>query len=278
MNKLIKVLALSTTAAMMALSFAGCGGKSTTSSSAASSSSSAAAATTTKAAVDLKLITAGKLVMGTNAEFPPFEYMEGGSVVGIDASIMQEVAKRLGLTLEIQNLKFDSLSSALTGKTIDCIAAGFTIRPDRQETLDFTDSYYTAKQTIIINTNSSVKTKDDLKGKKIGAQSGTTGFDDAGNVTDKDKVIGYDSGALAVQALLSSQVDAVVIDDTPANEYKSQQGDKINLIENQFDPEDYGIAVNKGNTDLKNAINNALKDMKSDGSLQKIIDQFKTKF
>lgn len=275
MNKLMKTLAIGTAAAMMAMNFAGCGGKTTTS---ASSSASSAATTTTQAAANVKTITSGKLIMGTNAEFPPFEYMDGGSVVGIDASIMQEVAKRLGLTLEIQNMKFESLSSALKGKTIDCIAAGFTVTPDRQEEMDFTDSYYTAKQTIIVSSTSSIKTKDDLKGKKVGAQTGTTGESDAGDVIGKDKVVGYDSGALAVQALLSGQVDAVIIDDTPANEYKTQQGDKISLIENQFDPEEYGVAVCKGNTDLQKAINGALKDMKSDGTLQKIIDQFKNKF
>lgn len=273
MNKLMKTLAIGTAAAMMAMNFAGCGGKTTT-----STSSSASSTATTAKAADVSTITSGKLVMGTNAEFPPFEYMEGGSVVGIDASIMQEVAKRLGLTLEIQNMKFDSLPSALNGKTIDCIAAGFTINPDRQESMDFTDSYYTAKQTIIVNSSSSVKTKDDLAGKKVGVQTGTTGESDADDVVGKDKVSGYDSGALAVQALLSGQVDAVIIDDTPASEYKNQQGDKISLIENQFDPEDYGIAVCKGNTSLQKAINGALADMKSDGTLQQIIDQFKTKF
>lgn len=276
MNKFIKVLALSTAATVMAMGFAGCGGKQTESSSTVASTTSAAS--TTKVAANLKLVSDGKLTMGTNAEFPPFEYMEGGNVAGIDASIMQEVAKRLGLTLEIQNMEFDSLPSALNGKTIDCIAAGFSITPDRQASMNFSDTYYTAKQTIIVNSSSTVKTKADLKGKKVGVQTGTTGESDADDVAGKDKVVGYQSGALAVQALLSGQVDAVVIDDTPANEYKTQQGDKLNLIENQFDSEDYAIAVCKGNTDLQNAINSSLKDMKSDGTLQKIIDQFKNKF
>lgn len=253
MKKVLKVLALSAAVVMMALSFAACGGN---------------------AGSKYKLITNGTLVMGTNAQFPPFEYQEGGQVVGVDASIMAAVAQKLGLKLTIKDMDFDSLPSALSGKTIDVIAAGYTVKPDREATMDFTDSYYTAQQTVIVKTGSAIKSKADLKGKKIGVQTGTTGDFDAQDITDKTKVVGYNNGSLAVQALISGSVDAVIIDNNPAKEYKNQHDADITLIENQFDPEQYAIAVSKGNTALQTAINNALKEMKSDGSLQKILDQF----
>ena len=212
--------------------------------------------------------------MGTNAEFPPFEFQEGGKVVGVDASIMEAVAEKLGLELEIKDMIFDSLPQALSGKTIDVIAAGYTISSDREASMDFTDTYYTAMQSIIVKSGSSITDKDGLKDKKIGVQSGTTGNICAKDLTDPANIIGYDNGSLAVEALLSGNVDAVIIDNNPAKEYKAQKGDKVTLIENLFDAEEYAMAVNKGNKSLQDAINTALKEMKADGTFQAIIDKY----
>ena len=164
MKKVTKVLAVLCALAML-LVVAGCSrdedGDNTSKNSSKSESQGADKA-------DYNLITDGKLIMGTNAEFPPFEYFEGEEVVGVDASLMKEVAKRLGLTLEIKNMEFDSLGAALDGNQIDLIAAGLTVDATRLETMDFTEGYYDASQTIIVKADSAIKTKDDLKGKKIG--------------------------------------------------------------------------------------------------------------
>ena len=211
--------------------------------------------------------------MGTNAEFPPFEYFEGEEVVGVDASLMKEVAKRLGLTLEIKNMEFDSLGAALDGNQIDLIAAGLTVDATRLETMDFTEGYYDASQTIIVKADSAIKTKDDLKGKKIGVQQGTTGEKEA-KALSPDGVSSLANGALAVEALLSDKVDAVIIDNNPAIAYKTQHGDAITLIEGQFDAEEYAVAVKKGNKALLEAVDKALAEMKADGTFDKLVGQF----
>ncbi|MBS5481459.1 MAG: transporter substrate-binding domain-containing protein [Clostridiales bacterium] len=219
------------------------------------------------------LVTKGVLTMGTNAEFPPFEYLEGETVVGLDAALMEEVAERLDLTLEIKNMEFNSLDSALNSGKIDLIAAGLTVDATRLETMDFTEGYYTAQQTIIVKADSEIKTKDDLKGKKIGVQQGTTGENEA-KALSPDGVSSLANGALAVEALLSDKVDAVIIDNNPAIAYKTQHGDAITLIEGQFEDEEYAVAVKKGNKALLEAVDKALADMKEDGTFDKLVGQF----
>ncbi len=267
MNKFLKALALGTAASLMALSLAACGGK-------PASSGTSSSKDETSTAAKLDLVKDGVLIMGTNAEFPPFEYQEGGAVVGVDAELMEAIAKKLGLTLEIKDMTFESLPEALSGKTIDLIAAGFTIDATREQTMDFTDTYYTALQTVIVKSDSGYTSKDDLTDKKIGVQTGTTGSFCAEELTAKENVIGYANGSLAVDALLTGNVDAVIIDNNPAKEYKTQHGDDVTLIENQFDEEEYAIAVKKGNKDLLEAVNNALKELKADGTFQTIVDKY----
>jgi len=247
MKTLVKLLAV-LLVAVMTLGLASCGGK------------------------NYQLVSEGKLIMGTNAEFPPFEYMEGGKVVGFDPAMMEKIAEKLGLTLEIKNMDFDSLPEALSSGQIDVIAAGFTVSPEREEQMLFADSYYTAKQTIIVKADSDIASKDDLKDKKIGVQSGTTGQLEAEELTEQ--VVPFNNGAMAVEALLSGQVDAVIIDNNPANEYYNQHSDTLKLIENQFADEDYAVAVKKGNTALRDAINKAIKELKEDGTLDSIKKQY----
>ncbi len=255
MKKYVKILAMLMALTMMAFCFAACGG-------------------TGKQPADLGLKTEGVLVMGTNAAFPPFEYEEGGEVVGLDADMMAEVAKRLDLTLEIKNLEFDSLPEALTANEIDCIAAGLTVNPEREETMAFTEGYYLASQTVIVKADSAIADANGLKDKKIGCQSGTTGQWTAEEYTDVANVIGYANGALAVEALLNGQVDAVIIDNNPAKEYGTQYDGQVKLLEGQFEDETYAVAVKKDNTALRDAINNAIAEMKADGTFNKIVEQY----
>ncbi|MCI8553420.1 MAG: basic amino acid ABC transporter substrate-binding protein [Clostridiales bacterium] len=266
MKKLRKALAVFTAASLIAVMATACGSNNDKMNPGSSSGGS-----------NYNLVSDGKLIMGTNAEFPPFEYKEGSSVVGVDAGVLDLVAKKLGLTLEIKDMTFESLPEALAGRNIDLIAAGFTIKPEREETMDFTDTYYTARQTILLKSDSAYTSAEEMKGKnlKIGVQTGTTGMNDAApTLTGEDNIVGFNNGALAVEALLSGRVDAVIIDNNPANEYKDQHGDELKLLENQFEEEQYAIAVRKGNKELLDAVNQALRDIKADGSFQKVVDQY----
>ncbi|MGI6264760.1 MAG: basic amino acid ABC transporter substrate-binding protein [Acutalibacteraceae bacterium] len=220
---------------------------------------------------EYQLVTAGTLTVGTNAQFPPFEFLNGTQPDGVDMALMKAVAAKLGLELKISDMEFDSLDSALSGGKIDIIAAGFTIRPDRMEKMDFTDTYYKAEQTIIVQSGSGITSKEGISGKKIGAQSGTTGFFAAEELTDSANIKGYTNGATAVADLLNGNLDAVIIDDNPAKAYKQQHGAAVTLITGQFDPEEYAFAVKKGNTALKDAVNKTLAEMKADGSFDEII-------
>ncbi len=269
MNKFLKFIALGTAASLMALSFAACSGGETTSLNPGGSSDGAYDGPT------LDLVTDGTLTMGTNAYFPPFEYYEGGEIVGVDAALMQAIAEKLGLELEIVDMEFDSLSEALTGGSIDVIAAGFTRDPKREEQMDFTNDYFTAKQTILVRSDSGYTSKEDLEDKKIGGQTSTTGLSTcAMELTAEENIIGYGNGSLAVEALLGGEVDAVIIDNNPAQEYYTQHSDELTLIEDQFAEEQYAMGVKKGNTDLLNAINDALDELKADGTFDEIVAEY----
>ncbi|WP_302625161.1 transporter substrate-binding domain-containing protein [uncultured Eubacterium sp.] len=223
-----------------------------------------------------------KLTMATNAEFPPYEYMEGEKVIGIDVDIAQAIADKLDMELVISNINFDSIIPSITAGKADIGIAGMTVTPERQESVDFTDSYATGVQVIIVKEGSDIKTADDLFKKgaknKIGVQMGTTGdiycTDDI-----QSKGLGtveqYNKGADAVQALVSGKIDCVVIDNEPAKEFvKANEGLKI--LDTEYVTEDYAIAIAKDNTELKDKINNALKELIDSGEVQKILDKYIT--
>ena len=215
------------------------------------------------------------LVMGTNAEFPPFEYVEGDGIVGVDAEMMELIAKEMGIELEIVNMDFDTLSTALANGQIDVIAAGFTVTPDREEAMDFTTPYYTAAQTVIVLKDSGYTGIADLTGKIIGVQTGTTGSFCAEDIVDNPDtdIKGFQSGMLAVEALKNGQVDAVIIDNNPAKEYGESNADLL-LIEGEFDDEKYAMAVAKGNKVLLDNINKALAKIQENGEFDKILDKY----
>lgn len=269
MKRVVKWLSVSLAAAMLAIGFSGCTQEPK------DPSSTAGTGAQTEASADYNLVNEGKLIMGTNAEFPPFEYKEGGKAVGVDPAIMAKVAEKLGLTLEIKDMAFEALDGSLTSDKIDVIAAGYTITDKRLQSMDFCDTYYKAKQTIIVKSDSSYQKKDDLKDKKIGGQESTTGvLYSAPEVTNEENIKKYANGATAVLDLLNGRIDAVIIDNNPAKAYKQENGDKIRLIEDQFEEEDYAYAVKKGNTALRDAINQALSEMKADGTFDQIIAEY----
>ncbi|MBP5303644.1 MAG: basic amino acid ABC transporter substrate-binding protein [Clostridia bacterium] len=214
------------------------------------------------------------LVMGTNATFPPYEYVDdNGTIIGIDAEIAKAVCDKLGYELQIKDMEFDSLIPAVQAGSIDFAMAGMTVTDERKESVDFTDSYATGVQVVIVKEDSAIKTVDDLKDKKIGVQSGTTGdiycTDDYG----QENVNQYANGALAVAALVNGQVDCVVIDNEPAKAYVAANTG-LKILETEYVTEDYAAAISKDNNALLTEFNGALKELIADGTVKTIVDKY----
>ena len=216
----------------------------------------------------------GVLRMGTNATFPPYEYVdENNEVAGIDADIAAAIADKLGMELEITDMAFDSLIPALQSDTIDIVLAGMTVDPERAESVNFTDSYATGVQVIIVPEGSDIASPDDLEGKNIGVQTGTTGdlycTDDYGQEFVKQ----FDNGPLAVAALLNGQVDCVVIDNEPAKNYVAAN-EGLKILDTAFANEDYAAALAKEDTELFEQVNTAIQELKEDGTIASIIEKY----
>ena len=216
----------------------------------------------------------GTLRMGTNATFPPYEFVgDDGNVQGIDADIAAAIADKLGMKVEITDMEFDSLIPALQSDTIDVALAGMTVTPERQESVDFSDSYANGVQVIIVKDGSDIASPDDLEGKSIGVQAGTTGdiycTDDYG----QENVKQFNNGPLAVAALVNGQIDCVVIDQEPAKNYV-QANSGLKILDTAYANEDYAIAIKKGNTELLDKVNGALEALKADGTIQSIVDKY----
>lgn len=277
-----KALSLMTAAALV-LSLAACGStaSSAASSEAASSDAASSEAASSEAAsetetAELSTVEPGKLIMSTNAAFPPYEMTtDSGEFEGIDIETAQAIADKLGLELQIDDMDFDAALLAVQQGKADMVMAGVTVTDERQNVMDFTDSYATGIQSIIVKEDSDIASVDDLAGKKIGTQRGTTGYlycsDDFGD----ENVVAYDNGLTAVQMLNNGQVDCVVIDNAPAKEFVAANPG-LKLLDTAYVEENYAIGVGKGNTELKDAINTALEELKADGTLQAIVDKYIT--
>jgi len=282
-----KALSLMTAAALV-LSLAACGSTASSAASseaaspeAASSDAASSEAASSEAAsetetAELSTVEPGKLIMSTNAAFPPYEMTtDSGEFEGIDIETAQAIADKLGLELQIDDMDFDAALLAVQQGKADMVMAGVTVTDERQNVMDFTDSYATGIQSIIVKEDSDIASVDDLAGKKIGTQRGTTGYlycsDDFGD----ENVVAYDDGLTAVQMLNNGQVDCVVIDNAPAKEFIAANPG-LKLLDTAYVEEDYAIGVGKGNTELKDAINTALEELKADGTLQAIVDKYIT--
>ena len=228
----------------------------------------------------LKTVEEGKLIMATNAAFPPYEYLEGNEIVGIDAEIAKAIADKLGLELVITDMEFDSIIESVKNGKSDIGLAGLTVTDERKEEVDFTESYATGVQVIIVIEDSHINSVDDLFAEgastKIGVQRNTTGdlyttwdLEDAGLAT----IDRYSKGAEAVQALKTGKVDCVVIDNEPAKAFvEAVEGLKI--LETEYIEEQYAAAMNKENAELYEAVNNALKALIEDGTIKGIIEKY----
>ena len=212
------------------------------------------------------------LVMATNAEFPPYEFHEGDDVVGIDADIARAIGEEMGMEVNIEDMAFDSIIPAVTSGKADFGAAGMTVTEDRKKNVDFTDTYATATQVIIVKEGSDIAGPDDLTGKKIGVQLGTTGDIYADDIEDAE-VERYNKGFEAVQALTQDKIDAVVIDGEPAKEFVAE-ADGLKILDEAFTEEEYAIAVAKDNDDLLKKMNEALASLKESGKIDEIVAKY----
>lgn len=300
-----KIASLLAAVMLLTATLAGCGnsgsGSSTTDTSSASSTTSETSvaqdssvasetyeeASTTEAGDygEFTTIEEGKLIMSTNAQFPPYEMVADGEgfngtgFEGIDVEIASAIADKLGLELQIDDMEFDSALLAVQNNTADVMLAGLSYSEERDEVVDFTDSYATGVQVVIVKDGSDV-TMDNLGEKMIGTQRGTTGYIYASDTPEnggygEDHVSAYDNGATAVQALVNGQVDAVIIDEAPAKEFVAAN-EGLTILPGNWVEEQYCAAVNEGNTELLNAINTALNELMDDGTVQEILDKYIT--
>ena len=248
----------------------------------AASSPAASSPAASSPAADAGFTTAveGSLTMATNAQFPPYEFYDGDKIVGIDAEIAGAIAEKLGLELIIEDMEFDSIIEAVKAGKADIGLAGMTVTPERQESVDFTTSYATGVQVVIVTEDSAIASVDDLFAEGashvIGVQRNTTGdlyttwdLEEAGLAT----IDRYSKGADAVQALKTGKVDCVVIDNEPAKAFVAEV-DGLKILDTEYILEEYAGAMNKDNTELFEAVNAALEELIADGTVQKIIDKY----
>lgn len=217
-----------------------------------------------------------KLTMATNATFPPYEYVEGDKVVGIDAEIAQAIADKLGMELEIVDTEFDSIIPGVQGGKYDMGMAGMTVSDERLVSVNFSTSYAKGIQSIIVPEDSDIKTVDDISSNtKIGVQVATTGCIYAEDDYGVEAVSEFQNGAAAVQALVSGKIDCVIIDNQPAIAFVNEN-DGLKILETAYAEEDYAICFNKSDEELMNKVNTALEELIADGTVQNILDKYIT--
>ena len=266
-----KFIALTLVLIMALGLFAGCGNNTTP------PTTTAATTEATEATETFKTVTEGKLTMATNAYFPPYEYYDGDKIVGIDAEIAAAIAKELGLELEIKDMQFDSIITSVKEGSADFGLAGMTISEDRLKEVDFSISYASGVQSVIVKEGSPIKTVDDLFAEgatyKAGVQLGTTGDQYASGDLGEDRVTQYTNGNEAVVALLGGDIDCVIIDNEPAKAFV-EKNEGLVILDTSYADEDYAACFNQENDALREAVDAAIKKLTEDGTIDGIIDKY----
>ena len=278
-------------AGMMAFSLAACGGSSSAPASepaaeteaaepAAEAEGTEAEAPAADASAEIKTIEAGKLHMATNAAFPPYEMIsDNGGFEGIDVEIATAIAQKLGLELVVDDMEFGSVITSVQGGKSDIAMAGLTVTEERKQNVDFTESYATGVQVIIVPEGSDIQTAADLANDKmIGVQDGTTGYIYCSDTVEnggfgEDHVTSYPNGAMAIEALKGGKVDAVVIDNEPAKAFVAAN-EGLKILETEYIVENYAIGISKDNPALRDAVDGALKELIADGTVKTIVDKY----
>lgn len=213
------------------------------------------------------------LTMATNATFPPYEFYENEKIVGIDAEIAEAIAGKIGMTLEIVDTEFGSIVAGVQTGKYDMGMAGMTVTDERKESVDFTTSYATGIQSIVVKEGSPIKSLDDLAGKRIGVQQDTTGHIYAADEFGDEMVIPFNKGTDAIAALVSDKVDCVIIDNQPAKAFV-EANEGLVILDTDYATEDYAIAISKENTELLEKVNAALEELIADGTVETIINKY----
>ena len=270
MKKLLALLL----AMIMVMGLVACGNSEAPASEAPASEAAASAPAEAPAeAAPAMTVVEGTLTMATNAYFPPYEYYEGDKIVGIDAEIAEAVAAKLGLQLVIEDMEFDSIITAVQTGKADMGLAGMTVTEERLQNVNFSSTYATGVQVVIVKEDSDIASLDDLAGKLIGVQLGTTGDIYASDEFGADFVEQYNKGNDAVMALGTGKIDAVIIDNEPAKSYVAAN-EGLKILETEYAVEEYAAAINKENAALLEAINGALEELKADGTLDAIVAKY----
>ena len=275
-------------AGMMVVSLVACGGSSTASAPAEAEAESEAPAEeetteaeapaeTTEETAEMTTVEAGVLHMATNAAFPPYEMIsDNDGFEGIDVEIATEIARKLGLELVVDDMEFGSVITSVQSGKSDIAMAGLTVTEERKQNVDFTTSYATGIQVIIVPEDSDILTVDDLANDKmIGVQDGTTGYIYCSDDYGEDHITSYTNGAMAIEALKGGKVDAVVIDNEPARAFVAAN-DGLKILDTEYIVENYAIGVSKDNPGLCKAVNDALTELIADGTVQMIVDKYIT--
>lgn len=228
---------------------------------------------TTAEAATSEALADGVLTVGTNAEFPPFEYVgDDGEADGFDIALIKAIGEKLGVEVQVENMEFASLVTSI-GSKIDVAIAGMTVTDERKESVDFSDSYYEAVQYVVLPEGSEIATADDLVGKTIGVQLGTTGDFIASDIADTT-VSQYNKAVDAVNDLINGKVDCVIIDKNPALVFESKFEGQVTAVDGAqfgFEAEEYAIAMPKGDSALVEQVNAALAEIKADGTFDQLV-------
>lgn len=245
--------------------FAGCGN--------GNSSSTASTASTTSTASTAEAGDDNTLTMATNAFFEPYEFYDGDTIVGIDAEVGKAIADKLGMDFEISDTDFDTIIPNVQSGKADIGMAGMTVTEDRKKNVNFTQSYATGIQVVIVPEGSEITSIEDLEGKKIGTQQGTTGWIYCSGDYGEDNVVAYNKGTEAIMALQAGKVDCVVIDNEPAKAFV-EANEGLAILDTEYAVEDYAICIAKDNTELLTKVDNALGELIADGTVQSIVDKY----
>ncbi len=216
-------------------------------------------------------------VVGTNASFPPFEYVEEGEIVGFDIDLVKAIADVQGFEVEFRDLSFDSLIPALSSGSLDIVAAGMTITEDREKVVDFSDPYYSANQSVMVHEESDENLTVLFGDNDIGVQTGTTGdLWVKENVADPGLLTGemrnYDTYVLVIRDLVNQNIDGVVLDKPVADTYS--KSNPVDVVAEIITGEEYGIAVGEGNEELMAEINAGLEKVRENGTMDELIEKY----
>lgn len=212
------------------------------------------------------------LVMGTNAGFKPFEYKQGGEIVGFDIDLAREIAASMGKTLKIEDMSFDGLLPALSSGQIDMAVAGMSVTPERQKNALFSDPYYSAAQRMIVRKGSDITNRHQLAHRKIGVQLGTTGDTLAASIQGAH-ISKFPTAPSVLTELSTGGVDVVILDDAPALQY-TPGFHNLTILPGELSSESYAIAIKQGNHDLLRAVNATITAMKQDGRYDALLQKY----